>query len=103
MKDPAVLRERAKVKLVPGAGRGADAQPPLVQVRLTDGTTLSEDVKAVLGTVDNPMTREQVVTKSRELINPIVGQTAGTRLIDSILSIENVTNIRTLRPLLQRG
>ena len=103
MKDPAILRERAKVKLVPGAGRGAAVQPPLVQVRLADGTTLSEDVKAVLGTVDNPMTREQVIAKCSALMTPVVGAAASKRLIDTILSIENVTNIRTLRPLLQRS
>src|SRR5262245_50104231 len=102
MKDPAVLRERAKVKLVPPEGRGA-AQPPLVQIRLADGTTLSEDVKAVLGTVDNPMTRDQVIAKSRDLTTPIIGGASSTRLIETILSIENVANIRTLRPLLQRS
>ena len=103
MKDPAILRERAKVKLVPGGGRGAAVQPPLVQVRLSDGTTVSEDVKAVLGTVDNPMTREQLVEKCRSLLTPIVGQAAGARLIESIMSIETVTNVRTLRPLLQKS
>jgi len=103
MKDPAILRERAKVKLVPGGGRGAAVQPPLVQMRLSDGTTVSEDVKAVLGTVDNPMTREQLVEKCRSLMTPIVGQAAGARLIESIMSIETVTNVRTLRPLLQKS
>jgi 2-methylcitrate dehydratase PrpD len=102
MKDPAILRERAKVKLVPGGARGS-VQPPLVQVRLADGTTVSEDVKAVLGTVDNPMTREQVVAKCRSLMTPVVGAASSTRLIDSILSIEQVVSVRTLRPLLQRA
>ena len=102
MKDPAILRERAKVKLVPGGGRGS-VQPPLVQVRLADGTTVSEDVKAVLGTVDNPMTREQIVVKCRGLMTPIVGAAAGNRVIDTVLSLETVGNIRTLRPLLQRS
>jgi len=102
MKDPAILRERAKVKLVPGGARGS-VQPPLVQVRLADGTTVSEDVKAVLGTVDNPMTREQIVAKCRSLMTPIIGAAAGNRVIDTVLSLETVSNIRTLRPLLQRS
>ena len=102
MKDPAILRERAKVKLVPGGARGS-VQPPLVQVRLADGTTVAEDVKAVLGTVDNPMTRDQVVAKCRSLMTPIVGAASSTKLIDSILSIEQVASVRTLRPLLQRS
>lgn len=102
MKDPAILRERAKVKLVPGGGRGS-VQPPLVQVRLADGTTVSEDVKAVLGTVDNPMTREQIIAKCRSLMTPIVGAATGNRVIDTVLSLEAVANIRTLRPLLQKS
>lgn len=102
MKDPAVLRERAKVKLVPGGARGS-VQPPLVDVRLADGTTISEDIKAVLGTVDNPMTRDQVIAKCRSLMTPIVGAAAGNRVIDTMLSLENVSNVRTLRPLLQRS
>ena len=72
-------------------------------VRLADGTTVSEDVKAVLGTVDNPMTRDQVVAKCRSLMTPIVGAASSTKLIDSILSIDQVASVRTLRPLLQRS
>ena len=103
MKDPAVLRERAKVRLTPGEGRGAAAQQPLVQVRLVDGTTVSEDVKAVLGTVENPMTREQVVAKCRSLMTPVIGASAAAKLIETTLSLETMTSIRSLRPLLQRS
>src|SRR5213075_745022 len=60
MQDPNVLRQRAKVRLDPAAGL------PLLSLVLADGTRLSEDVTAVLGTAANPMTRAQVVSKSRE-------------------------------------
>jgi len=46
MQDPAILRHRAKVRLDPAA-------PPLLTIVLADGTRLSEDVKAVLGTAEN--------------------------------------------------
>jgi len=100
MQDPAVLRQRAKVRLDPGA---AGARPPLVAVTLTDGTRLSEDVTAVLGTVNNPMTRDQVVAKCRELIAPVLGASASAKLIERTLDIENLKSIRELRPLLQRA
>ena len=103
MKDPAILRQRAKVRLVPGEGRGGGGRQPLVQVKLADGTTLSEDVTAVLGTVEKPMTRDQVVAKCRGLITPILGAAASSRLIDTVLGLENVKDIRTLRPLLQKA
>ena len=96
MKDPAILRQRAKVRLEPGAGR------PLVVVTLMDGTRLSEDVTAVLGTLSNPMTRDQVVAKCRELMAPVLGASASAKLIERTLSLENVNNIRDLRPLLQK-
>jgi 2-methylcitrate dehydratase PrpD len=102
MKDPATLRERAKVRLVAGEGRGGAGGRPLVRVTLTDGTTLSEDVTAVLGTVENPMTRDQVIAKSRSLMSPILGAAATSRLIDTVLTLEQVKDVRRLRPLLQR-
>jgi 2-methylcitrate dehydratase PrpD len=97
MQDPLVLRHRAKVQLKPGAGQ------PLVTVTLMDGTRLAEDVTAVLGTPDNPMTREQVVAKCRELLNPVLGATGTAKLIERTFDIENVKNIRELRPLLQHA
>lgn len=96
MKDPAVLRLRARVQLVPGE------RQPLVQVRLIDGTTVSEDVRAVLGTVENPMTREQVVAKCRALMTPIIGASQSTRLIEAVMSLEHAASVKTLRPLLQK-
>ena len=99
MQDPAILRQRAKVRLDPGAG----GRPPLVAVRLTDGTSLSEDVTAVLGTPNNPMSRDQVVAKSRDLMMPVLGASASAKLIEKALSLENVKALRELRPLLQRA
>src|SRR6266403_1102186 len=94
MQDPAILRHRAKVRLDPAA-------PPLLTIVLADGTRLSEDVKAVLGTAENPMTRDQVVAKARELMTPVLGASATAKLIERTLDLENVKSIRDLRPLLQ--
>jgi 2-methylcitrate dehydratase PrpD len=99
MLDPVVLRHRAKVQLDPGGGSRA----PLVAVTLTDGTRLSEDPSSVLGTVNNPMTRDQVIEKCRSLIRPVLGPPAAGKLIDTALNIENLKDVRELRPLLQRG
>jgi hypothetical protein len=48
-----------------------------------------------------PMTRDEVIAKSRDLIAPVLGEAASTRLIDKVLSIEKVKDIRELQPLLQ--
>lgn len=100
MQDPAILRQRAKVRLDPGV---ATSRPPLVVVTLNDGTRLSEDVTAVLGTAGNPMSRDQVVAKCRDLLMPVIGAAASAKLIQALLDLENLKNIRGLRPLLQRA
>jgi 2-methylcitrate dehydratase PrpD len=104
MQDPAVLRERAKVRLVrdPDLERLLPSRVSIVEVTLTDGTKLTERVDAVLGTAQNPMPRDEVVAKARDLMAPVLGAAATTSLIEKIFSLENVKNIREIRPLLQR-
>ena len=104
MQDPAVLRVRAKVQLI-----GDDELEKLipkrvaiVEVTLNDGTKLTERVESVRGTPENPMSREEVVAKTSDLIVPILGAAKSDALIAKLLALENVKDIRELRPLLQR-
>jgi 2-methylcitrate dehydratase PrpD len=105
MKDPAVLRQRAKVELL--SDPAIDARRPLreciIDVTLNDGTVLHEYVKDVRGTTENPMPRAEVVGKARDLIAPVLGAAQTDRLITTLLAIESVKNVRELRPLLQRA
>jgi 2-methylcitrate dehydratase PrpD len=105
MKDPAVLRQRAKVQLIPDEElqRRAPAREATVEVTLADGTKLEEYVKAVRGTAENPMTREEVIAKARDLMTPVVGASGAAKLIQTVFEIENLKHIRDLRPLLQKG
>src|SRR5438094_8333776 len=105
MKDPDVLRQRAKVQVV--ADPRIDARRPrreaIVEVTLADGTQMSEWVRDVRGTAENPMPREEVVRKARDLIAPVLGGATCATLIDKLLALENVKDIRELRPVLQRS
>lgn len=105
MKDPSVLRQRAKVELIPDEEleRQYPKRETILEVTLTDGTRLTERVDAVRGTAENPMPREEVVAKCRDLITPILGSEKCSKLIARILDLENVKNVRELRPLLQRA
>src|SRR5467141_1496995 len=105
MKDPEVLRQRAKVQLIKDSElqRRIPRREAIVEVTLTDGTKLSEHVEAVRGTAENPMPRDEVVAKSRDLMAPVLGAPATGSLIEKILGLENVKNIRELRPLLQHA
>jgi 2-methylcitrate dehydratase PrpD len=104
MQDPAVLRERAKVEVV--ADPRIDARRPrreaIVELTLADGTQLNEWVRDVRGTAENPMTRDEVVAKARDLITPVLGASACSTLINRLLSVDNLRDIRELRPALQK-
>jgi 2-methylcitrate dehydratase PrpD len=103
MQDPAVLRLRAKVDLVADAEleRLYPKRIAIVEVMLADGSQLTQRVEAVRGTSDNPMTREEVVAKCRELTTPSLGAAKSAKLIESVLILETLKNVRDLRPLLQ--
>ncbi len=105
MQEAAVLRQRAKVQLVPDEtlARFLPVRIAIVDVALTDGTRLTERVEAVRGTPRNPMARAEVVEKCKDLIAPVLGPETSTRLIETVLTIETMADIRKLRPLLQRG
>ena len=103
MQDPAVLRERAKVQLVPDEEleKLIPVRVAIVEVTLTDGTRLSERVDHVRGTPENPMTRDEVVAKARELMTPVLGAATCSNLIERVLALDAVKDVRELRPLLQ--
>jgi 2-methylcitrate dehydratase PrpD len=105
MQDEAVLKERAKVSLVRDEelAKLLPVRVAIVEIELVDGSRLSERVTAVRGTPRNPMTREEVIDKARDLIAPVIGGEKSEQLVKSVYGIETVTDIRALRPLLQRA
>ena len=103
MQDAAIVRQRAKVTLVRDEAleKLLPSRVAIVEVTLNDGTVLSERVAAVRGTAQNPMTREEVVTKARDLMAPVLNAGPTASLIQKVLSMEIVKDVRELRPLLQ--
>jgi 2-methylcitrate dehydratase PrpD len=102
MQDPATLRERAKVSLVRDEelAKLLPVRVTVVEVDLIDGTHLSERVTAVRGTPRNPMPRAEVAEKASDLTAPVLGVETSKRLIETVLAIETVADIKTLRRLL---
>jgi 2-methylcitrate dehydratase PrpD len=106
MQDPTVLKQRAKIQLIldPEIERNAEEQrEAIVEVTLVDGAQLREHTTAVRGTAANPMTRDEVVAKCRDLITPVLGSATTAKLITKTLDLERVKNVAELRPLLQRA
>src|SRR6267142_953504 len=104
MKDPAVLRERAKVQLVPDdeLEKLMPQRTAIVEVTLTDGRTVRERVGTVRGTAANPMPRDEVIGKARDLIAPVLGAATFQKLSDTVFALERVKNVNELRPLIQK-
>ena len=48
------------------------------------------------------MNRDEVVAKARDLVEPVLGAATASRLIATILALEETRDVRSLRPLLQR-
>jgi 2-methylcitrate dehydratase PrpD len=103
MQDAAVQREKAKVQLIPDEDleRLYPRRETVVEVTLADGARLTERVGAVRGTAENPMTREEVVAKCRDLMAPVLGAAGTGKLIARVLELEKSKDVRELRPLLQ--
>jgi len=104
MADATVRRHRAKVEYVPdeALARLLPVRVAVVDITLKDGSRLTDRVEAVRGTVRNPMTRDEVVDKARDLMAPVLGRAQTQRLIEAVLSLDAARDLRPLRSLLQR-
>jgi 2-methylcitrate dehydratase PrpD len=101
MSDPSVIELREKVQLVEEPGLTAEkrTRQAVIEVVTKDGAQLREHGVS-RGTVENPMTTEEVEEKSRELMTPVLGKKRSEGLIKTIWNLERVKNMRELRPLL---
>jgi len=104
MQDPAILRARAKVKLVPDEelGKLMPHRQSIVEVTLTGGESFRDHVDSVRGTASNPMTSDEVKDKARDLMVPTLGQSPTSQLIDRTFALESVPDIRELCELMRQ-
>jgi 2-methylcitrate dehydratase PrpD len=104
MQDPKILAARSKVQLLPDETLAPlyPARVSIVEVSLKDGSHFTQRVDAVSGSAQNPMTHEELVSKCRDLMTPVLGSPQCERLIKAIFNIESMPDIRALSPLLQR-
>jgi 2-methylcitrate dehydratase PrpD len=99
--DPAVLEMCKRITLQGSAALGrAKTTQAIVEIVTQRGERLRHHTKAVLGTAANPMTRQQVAAKSRDLLAPVIGKHRAERLIETVWDIERLRDVRKLRPLL---
>ena len=102
MRDRKVLALRDRIVL-----RGDDAltramprREGIVEIKLKDGREFRHHTRAVRGTPENPMTREEVEAKSRDLAASVTGKAHARKLCDTVWNLEKVRNARLLGRLL---
>jgi len=103
MREPKILELRGLIEL-----RGDDAltqamprREGIVEIRLKDGREFRHHTRAVRGTPENPMSREEVEAKSRDLAAPVTGAARSRKLCETVWNLESIKDVRTLRPLLR--
>ena len=103
MHDRNVLALRGRVELQgdDALTRAMPSRQGIVEIRLRDGRAFRHHTRAVRGTPDNPMTRDEVDAKSYDLMAPVIGKTRSRRLCDAVWRLEKVGDVRRLRPLLR--
>jgi len=104
MKDRRILELRRRVQLYGDdeLTRAMPSRQGIVALSLKDGRMFRSHVKAVRGTAQNPMTREEVEEKCIHLAAPVIGKKRTRTLCDTIWELEQLPDMRSLRPLLQK-
>jgi len=102
LRDPAVARLRKRIELAGSAELSrAETTQAIVEITVKNGERYWYHTKAVRGSATNPMSSDEVAAKSRDLLVPVIGSRRAERLIEAVWSIERVSDVRTLRPLLR--
>ncbi len=85
MQDPAILDLRKKMVLVPSPAltEARPARQAIVAIDLANGQTLSRHTVSVLGTPENPMSKNQVHEKVLDLVAPSMGEGVAQRLVQA--------------------
>ena len=102
MADPATLAVKERVTLIADADLMDRAAPRSgrVTVQLKDGRTVEHFTPHAYGTKENPMSTDDVNTKARNLLTPVLGSERTEAIIRQVNDLEELGNIRDLIPYL---
>jgi 2-methylcitrate dehydratase PrpD len=99
MNAPEVSAVRRKVRVVgdaalmdPKAPRGA-----IIEVTMADGRQVRHHTRYPPGSVGNPLSVDEVTTKARDLMEPVLGTSKTAGLIHGLDGLEKLDDIRGLR------
>ena len=103
MKDRRVLDLRSRIELYgdDALTRALPSRQGIIELSLKDGRELHHHVKAVRGTSESPMTRAEVDEKCFHLLSPVLTRKRARLLCDTVWTLEEVSSMRNMRPLLR--
>lgn len=96
LSDPEVLSLSRRVQLV--VDPQADSEypsswPSRVTIHLKDGRQMSEYVSKIKGDVEDPLTREDLKNKFRDLTAPLMSQMQQDRIVSAIENLEQLRDV----------
>ena len=102
MADPKVRAVKERVQLIADRELMDPAAPRSgrVEVKLRDGRTVSHFTRHAPGTKENPMDTQSVNEKARHLMAPVLGDQRTEEVIRQVNSLEELDDMRALRPFL---
>ena len=88
MTDPAIVAMKRRIRLDPRTDEefATHTRQAIVTARRRDGTVVERKVRHVRGTPLNPMMAEEVVTKARDLMGPVLGPSRTDEAIEIAMS-----------------
>ena len=102
LRDPTVAKLRKRVELAGSAELSrAETTQAIVEITTKSGERYRYHTKAVRGSATNPMSRDEVAAKCRDLFAPVLGKRRTEQLIDTVWALESMRDVRELRPLLR--
>jgi 2-methylcitrate dehydratase PrpD len=98
MEDPAIRKLRDVSTIVPDPTTDG-TRSATVSISLVDGRQLRLFVPHVRGTVDDPMTEEEIVRKTTDIVEPVLGGPGTRRFLDVMLDLGSLADIADLGPI----
>jgi 2-methylcitrate dehydratase PrpD len=89
-----VIRVRDKTDIVVTEGMREDECR--IEAKLTDGTAVEHYVEFASGSLENPLTDEQLDAKFNDLVIPVLGDDHARDLIQILRNLENQSDIKAL-------
>ena len=105
-RNPDIQKIAQKVHLEPDPRmdlRRYDYPSARVCIKLCDDRSLEESIIAQYGDVNNPMTQVQLESKFVDLAQEVIGLERTRAVVETVASLEKVTDITELTRLLRNG